>query len=124
MYNCYCPSCQAEREMKIVGRTLPWGIEWICQCSTCQQRFIVDPDKQVISWLLDYPPADEERAKYNRKMVAGHWFIEAYVVMERWLEEHPLEEWQGSPSSRRMQQVASHDTKMEKNAGISYPEER
>lgn len=96
---CYCPQCQTTRDMAVVGKTLPWGLEFICRCPDCHRKFLVDLDNQRIWRMLDTPPTDTERAVYNRKMVANEWFIEAYLVMEQWLEEHPYDEWKECPGN-------------------------
>ncbi|GAH07244.1 unnamed protein product, partial [marine sediment metagenome] len=56
--------------MKLVAKTIPWGLELIYQCPDCQQKFLLDPDGGVYR-VLDYPSTDLERATYNRRIIAN-----------------------------------------------------
>ena len=130
--NCYCPKCQALVDMAIVGKTFPWGCEYVCCCLGCQSRFVVDLDNQTVAWLLDPTSSGKERASYNRKLVGGHWFIEGYLAVEQGLEEHPSED---SPSKNSLPKGSQRlgDSYLEcflergrggNSSGVSHPEGR
>lgn len=119
----YCPQCHATREMEAVAKTLPWGFELICRCLACHQKFLVDFDSYEIRWMLDYPPTDRERAKYNRQVITNQWFIEGYLAVEQWLEENPYAEWR-EPGGRYERSGNSFHEQALGKSGVNCPEGR
>jgi len=111
--------------MKLIAKTIPFGLEFILQCLSCQQKFLLDPSLGLMYRVIDYPSTDLERATYNRRIIANQWFIEGYLAVEQWLEEHPYTEWRENPSSHEREKYTKHDLAMvEGNSGIDRPEKR
>ena len=125
----YCLDCQTA--MTLVAKTIPFGLELIYQCSRCQHKFMLDPEGRVYR-MVDYPSTDFERAAYNRKIVANHWFDEGYREVEQWFEEHPLEDyWErtlpAAPDERRGDSVLDRflqEGRGGNSPGVDYPEGR
>lgn len=88
-----CPQCQ-HKGLVVTAIPIPrW--KHIVQCQECRQQWLIEKVNGDRIYKVTYLgiPGDKDKAKQNREMVAGQYYIEYWLTLEKWLEEHPNEEY-------------------------------